>query len=137
MDTRNYLKVGKSLLHLSKPATRQAIEFFAKHAGYCVPPGRMACAKHLAQAEQLANDKQWMFSWEPDTDDYEGSLGDHEYWCEKEQRGIPHQHEVYYCQLWANDGNTMLASLCGILDPDRNYRRVVEAELALEAAEEN
>jgi hypothetical protein len=39
---------------------------------------------------------------------------------------------VLCCVLKDGDGN-VLASLCGITDPDSNYRRVVEAELASEA----
>ena len=43
-------------------------------------------------------------------------------------------HEVLCCRI-IDPGNPRrsLASLCGITDPDRNYGRVIEAELAAEA----
>src|SRR6476646_8922589 len=39
------------------PKTRRArIEWFAATAGYCTPPGRLACAKSLADAEEYFED---------------------------------------------------------------------------------
>jgi hypothetical protein len=37
-------------------ACRARIRFFADHAGYCTPPGRMVCAKSLADAETF---REW------------------------------------------------------------------------------
>jgi hypothetical protein len=75
------------------------------------------------------------FEWHDYNDDYEGSLGDHAYWCADEENGIEHSHEIYYCV--AKDANgKVVASLCAIIDPSREYRRVIEAELAMEGLPE-
>lgn len=99
-------------------ATRE-YRFFREHAGYVV--GQQALgAWELAKAEQTAIEREWSFFWTPDDDADWSFINDDEY------------HEVYGCILRDAEGNT-LASLWGILDPDRNYERVVQAELALEA----
>ena len=89
------------------PKLKKAYDFFKKHAGGVV--GRNAeGALALARAEAV------------DEDEY--MLGDEE--------EMP--SEVLYAVLKDQDGE-VLESLGGIGDPDRNYGRVVEAELALEA----
>jgi hypothetical protein len=56
-------------------------------------------------------------------------------WGEKEvKRWNLEDHEAEYCQIEDAEGNH-LASLSGIWDADANYRRTVEAELALECLE--
>lgn len=101
---------------------RNAWKFFMENAGYCTPPGRMVCAKHLAQAEEWAEETGVTFAW--DWDHY-ADLADFD--CPVS--------EVLACACISPTGE-VLASLSGIADPDRNYRRVIEAELALEAMEE-
>jgi phage/plasmid-like protein (TIGR03299 family) len=133
-------------------ALRKAFQFFLKHAGYIVGQ-RAAGALSLARAEQWAtdNDLEYVWSDDPDTD-----LGDHELWCANARRrqrkySIPPEtrrklvfcceHYGYQCLLVrpCPDHGTdckhaeVLAALGGILDPDNNYRRIVEAELALDA----
>lgn len=108
---------------------RAAWQFFLGAAGYCTPPGRAACALHLAKAEAVAEDYGFRYEW---GDDDGPDLGDHEYWCELARTGQQHEHHVKTCCVKSSQGE-QLASLCGIIDPDRDYRRVVEAELTVEA----
>lgn len=101
---------------------RRAFQFFHKNAGYIV--GRAAeCALSLARSEQIAADIGIEFRWEWD-DDPDDS------WMSERERAQP--HEWVCCRAFSADG-TCLAGLCGIVDPDESYRRVVEAELASEA----
>lgn len=107
-----------------------AYRFFRQHAGYVVGENAKG-AFALAKAEQWAEDNEMDYTWEYDT---WADLGDHEYWCAQERAGQEHDHEVEICRAEYND--EVVASLSGIIDADRNYRRVVEAELALEAMQE-
>ena len=105
-----------------------AISFFQTHAGYCTPPGRMACARNLAQAEQDADLYGFSFEWSEDECGCSGcECGSKQCDCHTGR-----QHETLCCVCRDNKG-AVVASLGGICSPDRNYRRVVEAELALEA----
>jgi hypothetical protein len=96
--------------------------FFFANAGYIVGQ-RAQGALSLARAEQHATDNDWSAAWEWD------ECPDLSWLSERE---LKQDHEVLCCVLKDGDGN-VLASLCGITDPDSNYRRVVEAELASEA----
>jgi hypothetical protein len=100
---------------------RDAIEFFAENAGYCTPPGRMACAKELAEAEHIARANHWDYTWEDDDLPWDGDAPAPEY--------------VQGCVLRDRCGGTVLASLwgIGINDWSDPYIRVVEAELAAQA----
>ena len=106
-----------------------AERFFWKHAGFCYDPktetkaqGKRRCAESLAQAEQYANNLNFEFEWE--FDDMPWDPGDTDY--------VP--TEVLCCRIIdPKNPRYSLASLCGIADPDENYRRVIEAELASEA----
>lgn len=123
----------------------RAFRFFFKSAGYVV--GRRANgALQLARAEAWADDNGYCFEWHSDDD---ADLGDHEYWCAGARRDkagfdqdgdeIPSYrrstecpgHEAEYCLMRDPDGH-VVQSLSGILDADGNYRRIVQAELALE-----
>lgn len=110
----------------AKTNLKQAEAFFYKHAGYSYGPGETATqgrkrgAKALAQAEAHANKQGWEVKWEEDVDSY--SLAKDE----------PDVSEWLSAVLYDEKGK-VLASLGGIGDPDKNYSRVVEAELALEA----
>lgn len=118
-------------------ALYNAYRFFRDHAGYVVGErGKGALA--LAKAERWAEENGIEFIWEWDTD---GDLGDHEAWCGTAREdawrygyGRTCTHDVEWCRAEYNDET--VASLGGIIDADRNYRRVVEAELAREAQEE-
>jgi len=99
-----------------------AFRFFATHAGGVV--GRNAqTALELAKAEALAEKAGWVVSWEPDADaDWS--------WMSDAEKKKDHDVEVATIR---NSRGVVLGSLGGIFDADRNYRRVVGAELALEA----
>ena len=111
---------------------RRRWRFFLDNAGGIVGE-RARYAMMLARAEMHAEAADWYVLWEPDESP---DLS----WLEPGQE----VGEVLCAVLVrmpqsSNDGNlsSVLASLCGIVDPDSSYRRVVEAELALEAMEEN
>lgn len=110
-------------------------KFFYKHAGFSYNPatqtkrqGRERTARLLAQAEKDARRLGIYFDWEVDMDGCIGcTCGGADCSC---CTGVP--HETLGCVARASDGEA-LASLWGICEPTREYKRVVEAELALEA----
>lgn len=119
----------------------ERFRFFLANAGYVV--GRRAQgALELARAEARAEDEGLSFVWEADEDGYWSAVHDGDIksggndemlWCRC----------VLPCAICARHAGTndpdkcphaqILASLYSIINPDRDYRRVVEAELALEA----
>jgi hypothetical protein len=109
--------------------TLQDFQFFRDNAGYIVGE-RALGALRLAQAEQYAQVNGWEFEW---TNDFDGCIG-----CDCNSESCPCStgefHEVYVAVLRDEDGH-VLASLGGICQPESDpaYRRVVNAELALEA----
>jgi hypothetical protein len=107
------------------------VKFFFKHAGWSYNPktetkheGRLRCAKAMADAEQLGQSYGLQFAWEDDW-----AIGDHtkEFDCYESN---PQTCESCVC---TDSEGKFLASLSCIDDADDNYRRVIEAELALEA----
>jgi hypothetical protein len=115
---------------------QQRFRFFLNHAGYATPPGRAVCALALARAEQVAKEiADAMFEWEYDTDQpIENLLDSSIFRSEDEFKAYCNQYrdDVTGCVLRDANGNVR-ASLWGIIGADSAYRRVVEAELALEA----
>ena len=107
---------------------RRAYDFFYRHAGYGYGPGetpeqgRKRGAASLAKAEQEATARGWTVEWEEDPEGWD-SIGDID---------PDDVREILSAVLYDEDHN-VLGSLGSIVNPDRNYRRVVEAELALEA----
>lgn len=108
-------------------ATREAVAFFREHAGLSYDPnrqtvesGRRTTAWLLAAAEHRARVHGWDVEWSSDWD------VDHE-------REYGYTPEVCECAILRNADGEVLASLGCVDDADDNYRRVVEAELALEA----
>jgi len=106
---------------------RKNWRFFFDNAGYCV--GRRALgAADLARAEEYAINAGWQYRWEWDedcaADGCRNAIS-----CD---RPGDHEHEVLWCCLRDAAGQ-VLASLGGIWDADRNYARVIEAELASDA----
>ena len=104
-----------------------AYKFFKANAGWATPPGRAACALALARAEADAADHDVTFVWEDDSDAY---------FCDPE--GYEGAEEILSCMAFqpcecCGKPDEVVASLGGIADPNDDYRRVVEAELALEA----
>ena len=101
---------------------RKKIDFFLKHAYPNTPRNvGLKAARNLAEAEKFAEDAGWKVSWNYDQEPYD--MGDAE---------TEPPSEVLTAALLDADDN-VLGSLGGIGDPDNNYKRVVEAELALEA----
>lgn len=127
-------KAGRSKAAKARKQLTTNEYFFYENAGYSYDPktesdeaGRLRCAKEMAADEakvaQLIDGLGWHYEWDwdecPDLS-----------WMSEEEQSEP--HEVLCCRLADADDNT-LASCCGITDPDSNYRRVMEAELAGEA----
>lgn len=107
----------------------KAVNFFRRNAGYArragetVSEAKKRGAVALARAEAEAAARGWRVEWEGDPEPYDAGDSDYE------------PREVLGAVLRDLDGH-VLASLWGIADPTREYGRVVEAELALEALEE-
>lgn len=111
-----------------------AFQFFYLHAGYSYVAasetelqGRRRCAKELVAAEAAARDAGYSFAWSVDP-------------CADSS---DHSEEAPPYALWvctARDGQGKIAGSVGAVDFGRDgepwgqpYRRVVEAELAMEA----
>jgi hypothetical protein len=115
---------------LTDSRIRRAVRFFAEHAGYSSPPGRMACAAALALAEWDARQAGVWFAWEDDPEGMpDGGL------CSCGCGNEIHRCEGCVCYSPDDDGSHyfILTSLWGIWDASPEYRRVVQAELAQEA----
>lgn len=107
---------------------RRAWRFFHEHVAHSVPPGKAASALAYARAERRARLACWRYEW---VDDIDGMPEDGLCTC-----GCGyHIERSEGCVLTDEDGND-LASLWGVWDADANYRRVVEAELALQVESE-
>ena len=112
-------------------AKQQAYLFFLRNAGYSYNPetqtkqaGRSECARKLAKAERDARALGYTFEWRDDW-----SVGNHF----KEYGECYANGEPSTCEscLMLDDGEVVQSLGC-IDDATRDYRRVVEAELALE-----
>ena len=79
----------------------------------------------LARAELESASRGWYCEWEDDPEGVD-TLGD----IDPEDVS-----EILTCVLYDQNGE-LLTSLGGIVDPDRDYARVVEAELALDVLAE-
>jgi hypothetical protein len=124
----------------------KAERFFWERGGYSYDSkketkaqGRRSRATALADAEAWAESVGMTFTWE--YDQFAESLEDMGHATERQSDGhydgwcVPEcgmGHEVLAVVAKYRDGS-IAASLCGIVDPDRNYGRVIEAELASEA----
>lgn len=104
-----------------------AYQFFLKHAGYSYDPktetpqqGRIKCARALAKVEREARNASFCYSWSVD-----------------EQSSQEEGYTQWQCAMFNSDGR-IVNSLHGIdFGQDGNpwsdsYRRVVEAELAID-----
>jgi|SRR5215471_2977808 len=113
------------------PITRQAFDFFRANAGGVVGENALTAAT-LARAEAWAKRQGIRFVWDYDEDaDWS--------WMDEDDRQREHVVEwcraerISVCEHCGHETATTLAGLCSIFDADSDYRRVVEAELALEA----
>ena len=110
-------------------------EFFAEHAGLSYNPatetpeqGQERTGRALAAAEEWAESHGYVVTWEDDED------GDHSYLEQSEFDG----YQITTCEqatLFDRDGNVLAALGC-IDDATDDYRRVVGAELAVQARAE-
>lgn len=125
----NTQKQGRSKL------IKEAVAFFYANAGYSYNPktetqeqGKLRCAKSLAKAERNAASAGITFEWEFDQEGCSGCD------CKSDECkcSTGEEHETLCCSARDSEGK-VCASLCGICEPSREYRRVVQAELASEA----
>lgn len=112
-------------------------QFFYDNAGYSYNPqtetpdqGRLKCAQELARAERYAQDHDWRVAWEHDHYADDSFV---EIWDEAERDEWRNQEHECLTAVLYNEAGEVLASLGGIFDPDVDYIREVNAELALEA----
>jgi len=134
MTLKGRSKVAKA----RKERFNRDVAFFREQAGYSYDPktetpgqGRQRCAEQLAQAKEWAFNHGWRYYWFADPDGcIGGDCGEMETCNHPCCHGT--EHTVLCCQLWSAE-HKLLASLGSICEPDANYKRVVEAELALEA----
>jgi predicted metal-binding protein len=110
-------------------------QFFLKHAGYSYDPktetqiqGRRRCARSMAKAEREASEQGYTFKW---SDDPDGCIGC-DCGAEDCDCSTGSEHETLVCIAVDGTGEYK-ASLGAICKPSREYRRVIEAELALES----
>jgi hypothetical protein len=113
----------------------EAVVFFAEHAGWSYDPktetadeGKQRGARESAAAEMLLREQGWIVTW---SDDW--SIGDHAQEFDCYEDGGPETCET---ALLTDSHGAVLGGLSCIDDADENYRRVIAAELAGEAAAE-
>ena len=117
-----------------KTAKQQAYLFFLKNGASSYNPsietkrqGYARMARLLAKAERDARALGYTFDWEYDSD---GCIG-----CDCDSPDCAcstgESHECLVCLMRDSHG-ICCQSLASICEPSREYRRVVEAELALE-----
>lgn len=118
--------------------------FFWSHTGYSWDPatetraqGRRRMAESLVRAEAWAAELGMYFLWPLDedvslTDESHATEANPDEGCEP---SCDLEHLVYGCVAKYADGRNA-GSLWGITDPDSDYMRVVQAELALAAMHE-
>lgn len=111
---------------------RRRFQFFLDSAGYSTPPGRAACALHLARAEMRAEAEGLTVETEPDWD-VDLSWDEDPPWNGYTRRRLE-SGEFIACvvTLKSPDGET-LGALGGVIASEQDsYWRVVAAELAAE-----
>ena len=108
---------------------RKAWKFFHRNAGWIVGEQAISAA-HLARAEQWALEVGVVYEWVDDDTPCDGD-------CDCPNPRPSYEGCILYrdtkCQSCGNGEREHLASLWGICGATPEYRRVVEAELALEA----
>lgn len=109
-------------------------QFFYDNAGYSHTPatetqeqGHIRSAREYAAAETWAIDNGYYFDWMNDANGCNGcDCGQDDCAC-----ATGEGHDTYGC-IMRSDENQHLQSLWGICSPTWIYRRIIEAELALE-----
>lgn len=100
---------------------RNAYSFFRQQAGGIVGENAKT-ALALAKAEREAEERGWSYGWPDDPEEWDCDCGSSD--CKP--------NEVLCCLLYDAQGE-VLESLGSIGDPDRDYSRLIEAELAWQA----
>jgi hypothetical protein len=129
-----------NLARARKTLTRDEL-FFYEHAGYSYDPktesadeGRVRCAREMAKAEAFVKGQEYEYEWDWDESGCNG--------CDCDSPDCKcstgEEHETLCVSLFnprdrETDKYATLVSLSGICGADAKYRRVIEAELALEA----
>ena len=115
----------------TKPTYAWSVEFFFVHAGYSVGPNEIRCEARYQNAVALANAEKWArecgfkYDWEEDefnSGEWNDELPFYPQWCVTMLDPNGKACEYLGCIDFGRDN-----------DPDYEYQRVVEAELALEA----
>lgn len=126
-------------------ALSDAAQFFWEHAGYSygtegVDEGRTRSAESFAKAEELYLQAHRVadigITWEADPDGYNDFSADKK--AGRINKGAKRPESIEQAYIWWRDDAgevEYLAHRGGILDADSNYRRVIRAELAEEAAD--
>lgn len=126
----------------------KAEQFFHDNAGFSWNPqtetqeqGKERCAREIARAEEYAREHGWYAEWELEQENPRDVLGEPD---EVNGPFYDPTNDFVSCVLWSNPDDSpaftseVLASL-GMIEESKdvrerqNYRRVIEAELALEA----
>lgn len=129
-------RVAITIRKTRKQSPKQlAYLFFLKHAGYSYDPkvetpkaGRSRCARELAKAERDAKALGYTFHWDDDW-----YIGNHRDYYGEDSAYADHEPKTCESCVCRNEAGEVVASLSCIDDATREYRRVMEAELALEA----
>ena len=110
-------------LGAARPRARQAPKRDRERYDFFRKQGMGAqTAWDLAAAEEEAEERGWEVTWEDDPEGWD-SLGDID----------PKTVREVLIAILRDEDYVVLAALGAIVDPDRDYARVVEAELAFEA----
>ncbi len=104
----------------------KSFKFFKANGGY-IEGRRAECALQLARAEREASAEGLRFCWQDD------SIDDPHY-RDFDDDTRPNTYEIVF--VYGPDSEDVLASLGAVIDATEDYRRVVEAELAIEALDE-
>jgi len=128
---------------------QEAFRFFFVNAGWSNPPGKAACALACAKAEEEAEARGWTAKWKWEEESHLDVFGVLEC-CERANKKCQHERHshgsyevcpdhydvVHGDAMWAglyDEKGNLLASLGMIEGVTSEYRRVIEAELVLEA----
>ena len=104
---------------------RERWRFFHKWAGWCEPPSKAVCAMDLARAEEWAEDEEVEFEWAEDECVNSSEFSDEQ-----------PPYRLWVCLARLEDETVSLGGIDFGRDKDPwmgdTYKRVVEAELAME-----
>ncbi len=110
-------------------------QFFFDNAGFSFDPkaeteaqGKARCARAMAQAETYAVQQGWEFEISPDPDADESFMDN-----DSDEYKARWKGTAWQCILWSDLDHTELLGSLGGCFGDSKYKRVVKAEVALEA----